>query len=81
MPRNITQMSMDCGSTSDQPILIGWMVVVVENAGEDITLEIDKEASTGTLDCFVYLFMEAQIGILKGEFMNITYGVSYIFSW
>ena len=46
----------------------------IENASEGITLAITKTAGKGgKLQYFIYLFMDAQINILNGEFINIMY--------
>ena len=46
----------------------------IENASEGITVAITKTAGTGgNLQCFIYLFMDAQINIQNGEFVNIMY--------
>ena len=46
----------------------------IENASEGITIAITKVAGTGgNLQCFIYLFMDAQINIKDGKFVNIMY--------
>lgn len=46
----------------------------IENASEGITIAITKKAGEGgNLQCFIYLFMDAQINIQNGEFVNIMY--------
>ena len=45
----------------------------IENASEGITLQISKDAGSGNLNCYAYLFMDAQINISDGLFRNIMY--------
>ena len=46
----------------------------IENASEGITVAITKTAGKGgNLQCFIYLFMDAQINIQDGKFVNIMY--------
>jgi len=46
----------------------------IENASEGITLQLDKTAQTaGTLNCYIYLLMDAQLNIGNGQFISAIY--------
>ena len=45
-----------------------------ENTSEGITLQIEKKAeSTGALNAYVYLIMDAQLNIKNGAFKDVKY--------
>ena len=46
----------------------------IENASEGITLQIEKEAQTsGNLNAYIYLIMDAQLNIQNGQFTSAIY--------
>ena len=47
----------------------------IENASEGISFSYHKEdcGTDGNLHCYIYLFIDAQINISNGEFMNVMY--------
>ena len=46
----------------------------IENASEGITLQVEKTAeTTGKLNCFIYLIMDAQLNIQNREFVSTLY--------
>ena len=46
----------------------------IENASEGITLHIEKkEESTGALNAYIYLIMDAQLNIQNGAFVSAVY--------
>jgi hypothetical protein len=45
----------------------------IENASEGITLQIEKEAASGTGNCYIYLVMDAQLNISDGRFVSAIY--------
>ena len=46
----------------------------IENASEGITLQIEKKAeSTGALNAYIYLIMDAQLNIQSGAYVSATY--------
>ena len=46
----------------------------IENALEEITLQIEKSAETaGTLNAYIYLIMDAQLNIQNGAFVSMLY--------
>ena len=46
----------------------------IENASEDITLQIKKKAeSTGALNAYTYLIMDAQLNIQTGAYVSVVY--------
>ena len=46
----------------------------IENASEGITLQIEKkEESTGALNAYIYLIMDAQLNIQNGAYVSVVY--------
>ena len=46
----------------------------MENASEGITLQIEKkEESTGALNAYIYLIMDAQLNIKNGAYVSAIY--------
>ena len=46
----------------------------IENASEGITLQIEKKAeSTGALNAYIYLIMDAQLNIQSGAYVSAIY--------
>ena len=46
----------------------------IENASEGITLQIGKnEESTGALNAYIYLIMDAQLNIQNGAYISAVY--------
>ena len=46
----------------------------IENASEDITLQIEKKAeSAGALNAYIYLIMDAQLNIQNGAYVSAVY--------
>ena len=46
----------------------------IENASEGITLQIEKkEESTGALNAYIYLTMDAQLNIQNGAYVSAVY--------
>ena len=46
----------------------------IENASEGITLQIEKKAeSTGALNAYIYLIMDAQLNIQNGTYVSVVY--------
>ena len=46
----------------------------IENASEGITLQIEKKAeSTGALNAYIYLIMDAQLNIQNGAYVSAVY--------
>ena len=46
----------------------------IENASEGITLQIEKDAeTTGNLNAYLYLIMDAQLNIQYGTFVSAIY--------
>ena len=47
----------------------------IENASEGITLQIEKKAKTlaGTLNAYIYLFIDAQLNIQSGRHVSAIY--------
>ena len=46
----------------------------IENASEGITLQIEKEAEKKeSLNCYIYLVMDAQLNITNGQFVSVIY--------
>ena len=46
----------------------------IENAPESITLQIEKKAeSTGALNAYIYLIMDAQLNIQNGAYVSAVY--------
>ena len=49
----------------------------IENTLEGITLQIEKKAeSTGDLNAYIYLIMDAQLNIQNGAFVSAIYQVT-----
>ena len=52
----------------------------IENASEDITLQIEKkEASAGALNAYIYLIMDAQLNIQNGTYVSAVYYITKMF--
>ena len=46
----------------------------IENASKGITLQIEKkEESTGALNAYIYLIMNAQLNIQSGAYVSVVY--------
>ena len=46
----------------------------IENASEDITLQIEKkEESAGALNAYIYLIMDAQLNTQNGAYVSAVY--------
>ena len=46
----------------------------IENASEGITLQIEKSSeSSGKMNAYIYLIMDAQLKIENGEFQSVLY--------
>jgi hypothetical protein len=46
----------------------------IENASEGITLQIEKEVeAAGSMNCYIYLVMDAQLNISSGRFISSIY--------
>ena len=46
----------------------------IENASEEITLQIEKKAETaGALNAYIYLIMDAQLNIQNGAYVSAVY--------
>ena len=46
----------------------------IGNASEEITLQFEKKAeSTGALNAYIYLIMDAQLNIKNGRFVSAIY--------
>ena len=47
----------------------------IENASEDITLQIEKKAESpaGALNAYIYLIMDAQLNIQSGAYVSVVY--------
>ena len=46
----------------------------IENASEGITLQVEKKAeSTGSLNAYIYLIMDAQLNIKNGTYVSVMY--------
>ena len=59
--------------TTDENELHG-MGRTIENASEGITLQIEKkEESTGALNAYIYLIMDAQLNIQNGAYVSAVY--------
>ena len=47
---------------------------IIENASEEITLQIEKKAETaGALNAYIYLIMDAQLNIQNGTYISAVY--------
>ena len=52
----------------------------IENASEGITLPIEKkEESTGALNAYIYLIMDAQLNIQNGAYISAVYSINKMF--
>ena len=46
----------------------------IENASKSITLQIEKkEESTGALNAYIYLIMDAKLNIQNGAYLSVVY--------
>ena len=51
----------------------------IENASEDITLQIEKAESAGALNAYIYLTMDAQLNIQNGTYISAVYKINKMF--
>ena len=62
---------VDARSVTDVTVVGSGMLL--ENGMDVVNIEIEKEAGTGTLNCYVYQITDAQINILNGNLDSVVY--------